>query len=338
MRTHHLWIITLIAACAGADESTLAERCAGLARDAEQTTNMVVKGREGWAFFVPDLRHLGVERFWGDAAPRASRALKPSQADPLPAILDFQRQLKALGVSLLVVPVPPKAAIYPDQLPGAGPTNGLVGRGDLVLREFYDQLEQQGVQVLDLTPAFLKARASSIAPLHCLRDTHWSGLGCQVAALAIADWIRPTLQLASVRSFTGQWETATFSGDLSSSGDAPESVKVNRVIDPQTRKSVSPDPVSPIVLLGDSHALVFHAGADMRAEGAGLPDQLALALGLPVDLVATRGSGATAVRVNLLRRAQKDPAYWRAKRWVVWCFAAREFTESDGWRVVPIQP
>ena len=76
----------------------------------------------------------------------------------------------------------------------------------------------------------------------------------------------------------------------------------------------------------------------MLARGAGLPDQLALELGFPVDLVAVRGSGATPARINLLRRAQKDPNYWAGKKWVVWCFAAREFTESDGWRKVPIKP
>ena len=61
------------------------------------------------------------------------------------------------------------------------------------------------------------------------------------------------------------------------------------------------------MLLGDSHNLVFHAGDDMLASGAGLPDQLALELGFPVDLVAVRGSGATPARINLFRRAQKDP-------------------------------
>ena len=76
----------------------------------------------------------------------------------------------------------------------------------------------------------------------------------------------------------------------------------------------------------------------MHAAGAGLPDQLAFELGLALDVVAVRGSGATPARVNLLRRAQTDPDYWSRKRLVVWCFAARELTESDGWRAVPVTP
>ena len=66
----------------------------------------------------------------------------------------------------------------------------------------------------------------------------------------------------------------------------------------RTRSPVTPDPNSPIVLLGDSHNLVFHEGDDMHARGAGLPDQLALELGLPLDVVAVRNSGVTPARVT----------------------------------------
>src|SRR5690606_13037921 len=59
---------------------------------------------------------------------------------------------------------------------------------------------------------------------------------------------------------------------------------------------------SPVLLLADSHGLVFSAGGDMHAEGAGLPEHLAKELGFPVDLVAVKGSGATPARMNLLRR------------------------------------
>ena len=76
----------------------------------------------------------------------------------------------------------------------------------------------------------------------------------------------------------------------------------------------------------------------MHARGAGLADQLALELGFPVDLIAVRGSGATPARINLFRRAQRDPDYWQDKKLVIWVFTAREFTHADGWRIVPIAP
>ena len=55
------------------------------------------------------------------------------------------------------------------------------------------------------------------------------------------------------------------------------------------------------------------------------------------DLIGTSGSGATPVRLTLYRRSVKDPGYLAKKKIVVWCFAAREFTEAtEGWAKVPI--
>jgi alginate O-acetyltransferase complex protein AlgJ len=70
----------------------------------------------------------------------------------------------------------------------------------------------------------------------------------------------------------------------------------------------------------------------MYAEGAGLPDQLALEFGFPIDVVAVRGSGATPARRNLARR--KDNL--AGKKLVIWCFTSREFTEGEGWDKVQV--
>jgi alginate O-acetyltransferase complex protein AlgJ len=81
---------------------------------------------------------------------------------------------------------------------------------------------------------------------------------------------------------------------------------------------------------------VFHAGADLHGIGAGLADQLAVELGIPVDVIGVCGSGATPARVNLMRRAKANSAYLAGKKVVIWCFAAREFSESTGWSVVKL--
>ena len=147
----------------------------------------------------------------------------------------------------------------------------------------------------------------------------------------------------NTQRFGAAWYSTMITGDLTREGGVPgtrEEVRLRGIITGTNseRAPVVPDPTSPIVLLGDSHNLVFHAGDDMHAAGAGLPDQLAFELGLSLDVVAVRGSGATPARVNLLRRAQTNPDYWSQKRLVIWCFAARELTESDGWRAVPLTP
>lgn len=330
-------------------------QCAALAQAAERQNTMTVSGREGWLFLASELRHLGAGPFWGESAVKASRAMNPEQADPLPAIADFQEQLAAMGIELLIVPVPPKAVIYPDGLPPseriaqAGlfekmPCDpaGRSARLDDALQTFYGQLRFKGIRVLDLTSVFMKNRSNSEGALYCKQDSHWSGNGCVLAAGEIGLELFAAFNDYPRQAFTGAWDTVEIEGDLWKALGEPkppkEKVRIRRVSRIGQSGAVESDPKSPVILLGDSHGLVFHGGDDMLAKGAGLPDQLALELGFPVDLAAVRGSGATAARINLLRRAQRDPAYWAGRKWVVWCFSAREFTESDGWRKVPLKP
>jgi hypothetical protein len=77
----------------------------------------------------------------------------------------------------------------------------------------------------------------------------------------------------------------------------------------------------------------------MYAEGAGFADQLAFDLGFATDLIGVRGSGSTASRVNLYRKAKNDQKYLSGKKVVIWCITVREFTEStEGWKLVPVIP
>ena len=72
---------------------------------------MTVSGKEGWLFFGPELRFVSAGPFWGPAAAKVSKATKPEFADPLPAIVDFYRQLKKMGIELLNVPSPQSVGV-----------------------------------------------------------------------------------------------------------------------------------------------------------------------------------------------------------------------------------
>jgi alginate O-acetyltransferase complex protein AlgJ len=161
-----------------------------------------------------------------------------------------------------------------------------------------------------------------------------------LAAEAIAERVRAKLTVAARKDFGADWKQAEIKGDLTSlSGTTtaksePETIPVRVVAEQGSGASVQPDANSPLLLLGDSHTLVFH---DFLAERAGLIDQLAHDLGFAPDLIGTRGSGATAVRVSLYRRSHSDAGFLAKKKVVVWCFAAREFTEADqGWVPQPV--
>ena len=328
--------------------------CLAKARAAAKAYAITIRGKNGWLFFGPELRHVGVGTFWGEAARKTSQANDPEAADPLPAILDFKAQLEKAGIELLMVPVPPKALIYPDMLSSRAvfdvkaPT-----RFDAAHHQFYELLRSRGVNVLDLTPQFLKQRLDASGALYCKQDTHWSGRGCVLAARLIAQNLqdRAWLQAVPKVKLAQQWKRISIEGDLWQGLGDPlpprESLPlrfVGRAMSQSTSKApavpkpLAPNPSSPVVLLGDSHDLVFHDGDDMHARGAGLPDQLAAELGFAVDLIAVRGSGATPSRTTLMRRVRANPSYLKQKKLVIWCFSAREFTESLGWQKVPIVP
>jgi alginate O-acetyltransferase complex protein AlgJ len=306
-----------------------------LADNAVQANNQAVAGQDGWLFFAPELRHLAAGPFWGEAAEKASRASRPDAKDPLPAILDFYRQLKERGVRLILVPVPPKALVYSDKLPDQ--TTPLP-RFDVHHQEFYDLLRAEGIEVLDLADEFIAQRDHENGPMFCRQDTHWSGAGCVVAAETVAKQL--ALEIDPRAAYTAEWRLTEINGDLRQMRNdetlPPETLALRAIS--HNGEPIASSPDSPVVVLGDSHGLVFHAGGDMHYRGAGFADQLAYALGAPVEVIAVRGSGATPARINLFRRAQRDPAYWSGKKAVVWVFSAREFTESDGWRIVPVAP
>ncbi|HKP04889.1 MAG TPA: hypothetical protein VJU77_16165 [Chthoniobacterales bacterium] len=312
-----------------------------IVQNLEKTKAAAVAGNDGWLFFGGELRLLSVGRFWGDDARKVSRAHKPELADPAPAILDFQQRLTARGIELLVVPVPPKAAIYPEKIVAG--SDARANDPAPTLHRFYEELRAAGVDVLDLSALFIQNRDHQRGPVFCKTDSHWSGIGCVLAAQAIAEKVRGKFgKTETAKQYTAEWKDADREGDLASlvgrdgRKSPPEKIAVQSVSEKGTGAAVQDDPNSPLLLLGDSHTLVYH-DREFLPVRAGLVDQLALQLGFAPDLIGTSGSGATPVRINLYRRSVKDAGYLSKKKVVVWCFAAREFTEAtEGWAKVPV--
>jgi hypothetical protein len=304
----------------------------------EKENAAALAGVDRWLFLTSELRFLSITRFWGDDAIKVSHSPKPEWADPVPAIVDFNNQLKGRGIQLLLVPVPSKAEIYPEKILPEVAISGKDPTPSLQL--FYDELGAKGVEVLVLARQFLAYRAKEEGAIFCKSDTHWTGIGCVLAAQAIAERIRAKLtEQPSKTDYASNWINISIEGDLNGlCADSPtpgtENVRVRGVTDKATGSRIAPDSNSPVLLLGDSFTLVFH---DFYAENAGLIDQLALELGFAPDVIGTRGSGATPVRISLFRRSSKDSDYLAKKKIIIWCFASREFTEAaQGWQKLPV--
>ena len=86
-------------------------------KSAEPTS---VEGVDGWRFLPAEIKHL----LAGDPSNDSKR--------PLDTIVDFNQQLKQLGVRLIVAPVPAKVTIHPEffdkRLAGSAAASSPAGR------------------------------------------------------------------------------------------------------------------------------------------------------------------------------------------------------------------
>ena len=196
------------------------------------------------------------------------------------------------------------------------------------LRPFYKELRAQGIDVLDLSEKYL---SEADKHFYCRTDAHWAPAGIAVAAEELAKRI----ELRGKEKFQSATSALTIAGDLAKSLDPAKPETESIAFTTIDGKTV--DESSPILLIGDSHTLVFATGGDMLAENGGLAEHLAMLLKMPIDRIGVKGSAATAVRINLYRKAMRDPQWLKNKKFVIYCFSCREFTESSsGWVKVPV--
>lgn len=309
----------------------------GLTELIASTQGEVVEGKDGWMFFKEELEHMTSGPFWGAQAAEVSKTAKKEFADPVPAIVDFNNQLKALGIELLLVPVPPKGLIYAEELPADSSQD--VARLNETYDSFYSLLAGEGVEVVDLRKLFREKHKEE--KLYCKTDTHYSGKGISLVTDELVKRISSKSWYGEEKK-DGQYgiekRNVAINGDLlkMAGKQGSETVELQFVVNAETAKAPEPSDMSSVLLLGDSHTLVFSAGGDLYASGAGLFENLAARLQMDLDRIGVRGSGATPSRIKLYQKARRDPSYLGKKKMVIWCFTTREFTGIGGWRKVPV--
>lgn len=268
----------------------------------------VVPGRDGWLFYRPAVDSLTGPGFVEDARP---------------ALLDLHRHLADRGIRMVVLPVPVKAAVHPEKLtsrPVRPPVRNVAWEG------FVRFLEREGIAVLDLAPA----RPSFLAT-----DTHWTPDGMELAAKALADWIRASVPLEGRETVWRREERQVEGfGDLARMLELPPG---QRLFPPQrvTVRPVPdwrPDPSAEVLILGDSYTNVYSRPDLGWGTGAGLAEQLAFHLRRPVDRIAVNAGGAWASRQALARELDR----LEGKKVVVVELSARELAFGD-WRRIELE-
>jgi alginate O-acetyltransferase complex protein AlgJ len=95
------------------------------------------------------------------------------------------------------------------------------------------------------------------------------------------------------------------------------------------------DPSADVLLLGDSFTNIYSLEAMRWGAGAGLAEQLSLALGRPIDRIAQNDAGAYATRQTLAQEMARGDDRLAGKRLVIWEFAARELAVGD-WKMIAL--
>lgn len=311
-----------------------------LTRSLTEGNNRCHIGRDGWFYYRPALEAIFG---YGPLKPEPDSVTKdpdrPLWSAPLPEVARFASELRERGVPLLLVPVPTKAMVYPEHL-GLAPEAAPLHHADR--ERFFRELAQAGVEVLDLLPVMVAAKAQG--QLYLKQDTHWTKLGMETALDAIEAKVKSLGVDAGSATFTMESSRRSHLGDLvgmlgidtQAAGLLPEEQEVLRVIDGETGEPVAGDKSAPVVLLGDSFANIYHApgigfgdpqwdaasGAAEPVIAGGVGQHLAARLGQKIDVLAINGGGATDVRQQFAREREDDVV--RDKQLVIWMLAERD--------------
>jgi hypothetical protein len=341
-----------------------------------------ILGRNYWLFYRPDLRYL-VEPDRLETDTSGSKWVQPPNRGTHretveKAILRFRDQLKERGITLVVMPVPGKPSVYPDQVTGRAV--GTERQLQSPTLELLNALQRQGVATVDLFAAFRATRESGrltkmAGELYLARDTHWTPLGAQIAAQAVAAKLG-ALNLAppARKEFRTQGVTVTRWGDILDMMQipglrrtfGPETALCAQVLDPALGPMVPaasdrpgtycyPGQQARVLVLGDSFCRIYQypepqsLGEMPVLVAAGPPTESGakrllpgsagfishLALALKSPVDAIVSDGGAATDVR--RRLSTNPEILEGKQVVVWEFVERDIAlGAQGWEAVPL--
>ncbi len=303
-------------------------------------------GHKGELFYRPDVDFVTGHGFL-DPVQMHRRQLAdtdsrvPVQPNPVPAILQFDRELKAAGIRLIVLPIPMKPAMragalyqnYPEHLPP--PQNPSYST-------LLETLRREGVAVFDCSEILLGMGEDSFLK----QDTHWQPSAVNHVAEALAEDIS-ALNLLPDQEPAGYVRRPV---DVANKGDVAdllrlpqgfrhyglERVGVQQVI-AADRSLWSRAPDAHVLLLGDSFSNIYSMRSLNWGLSAGFAEQLSFHLQRPLDRIAFNDNGAYAARRELARRQAAGENPLEGKKVVIWEFASRELAQGD-WQMISIRP
>lgn len=279
-------------------------------------------GREGWLFYRADVDSLINPNF-------------QASVTAFGAILDFNRQLDARGITLIVVPTPGKPSIHPGKFSTRyRNANAPIQNRDYAM--FVELLVAQGILVYDPAPLLFEATRQEVQYLET--DTHWKPKAMEQVAKHLAEFIVEQVELSANQSFT-YVKTAD---DITNIGDIAKMLKLpedQTLFPPErvTRHVVrtasgslwQPVQESEILFLGDSFSNIYSLAGMGWGNSAGFVEHLSAELARPIDKIVINAGGADATRQALVQELNRGHDRLAGKRVLVYQFATRELFSGN---------
>jgi alginate O-acetyltransferase complex protein AlgJ len=256
--------------------------------------------------------------------------------NPLIHLVEFNNYCKKHSINLLFVPVPSKEEIYPEKIIGENivPEIPYVNPfGRKVLKD----LQDKGVEVIDILPDFLKDKATDTTLLYQLHDTHWTTKGLEITAKRIAERIQKYSWYKEISKNNYSCRDTFFErlGDIVDK--LPESSQINYRPSVLSAKQVRDssgnlfkgNASSPVMLIGDSFTGVFES---VDCKSAGVGSHIAYLTGLPIDIITSWGGGPM-VRQKAMKAREKNI---ESKKLIIYMMTDRDlFNYSQSWEHFP---
>ncbi len=235
----------------------------------------VFLGHEGWLFDQHEIdRHAHARRQANEAQP---------------GLIKLAAQLKAQETPLMVIVIPDRATMYPEQI-RPGRYLDVVRMKDEAGR--LAELKAAGIDVLDMTEALWEFRDRQ--PVYFAHDSHWTPEAMKAVALAVYKHVHeklPRLSSTETPIINAKILEHSDTGDLARRLDPLFGAKLlgEKKADLISIQGIPQSGKSPIVLHGgelmrvyDDAQLSFGGGG--QAPDAGFATQLATLLGRPLDV------------------------------------------------------
>ena len=286
-------------------------------------------GRDGWLFYRADV----------DSLINASPQKTASAA--LTTLIDFNRQLEARGITLIVVPTPVKSTIHPEKFSKRYQTPDTPVHNPFYAA-FVEALTSEGVLVYD--PSSLLFAAARQEAQYLRTDTHWKPEAMERVADHLAAFIEAQVELSSAQSrvYIKTRDAITNIGDIAQMLKLPEtqmlfpSERVTRhVIQTFSGELWQPDQASEILFLGDSFSNIYSLAGMGWGDSAGFVEHLSAELAQPIDKIVINAGGADATRQALVQELTRGNDRLAGKRVLVYQFATRELFSGD-WKLLSI--